>query len=164
MAVQYASFEEWQSRYGAVQLNDKAPRPADFDPETPNYDHVETWADGLLLKASREIDGYLRTGGYTAPLVNSGTEEPLTAEEDRLRDWCLTIATSLAELATLGETETSLAASNRARGELQAVSLGRIRLNASLESSIVGGSIAHVTGDVGPLGRIVQLARCAPDR
>lgn len=164
MAVQYATLAELKSRYGAKLVDEKAPRPADFNPASPTYTHVTAWADGILLKASREIDGYLRMGGYAAPLVNSDGLTPLAAEVDRLREWCIAIACGLAELGTVGETEPAQTEAGRARAELQALSMGRIRLDAPLEDSIVGGSITPASTDVGPLGRVVQFARMYPDR
>ena len=138
MTIPYATFAELQERFGASTLQESAPRPAGFDPDTPTYTHVQTWAEKILLEASAEIDGYLRRAGYAAPLVEADGTTPLAEEDDRLRSLCLSLALGDSEVAKVGEGEAVQSAAAKARAMLAAIAKGTIRLDAPLAAATVG--------------------------
>lgn len=168
MTIPYATFAELQERFGASALNEAAPKPSDFDPETPDYAHVETWAENLLLESSAEIDGYLRRAGYAAPLVESDGTTVLEEEADRLRGLCLSLTLGDSESAHIGEGEAVQNSATRARAVLAQIVKGSIRLDAPLAPAIAGKAVYPRTAPTtanpyAELGRAVAASRGAPE-
>lgn len=164
MPIPYATFEDVQARIGADLLNDKVPYPTDFDPDAPNYDHVETLVEAWIDEASLEIDLSLRRAGYPAPCVTDGTSTVIPEAAEQLRSWCIALALDIGQIGQVGESSPTATAAARTRKQLSDLVRGAIRLAAPLRSAIAGtGVYPRTASRFDELGTVIAARRLAPE-